>query len=416
VLHLAVTLVRHAGLSFRGTAAALAVFATQADAMSPPRMPCATTVRSWVLRLGYAQLTRPLPHSQRWAWLIDHTIQIGSQKLFVILGVLLDEAPFGVRPLQLSDLHLVAMVPMSTSDQQRIDAELENAVARTGAPRQIVCDGAADLHRGIERFQVRHPKTATLSDVAHVVANLLEHYWQNDPAWVAFVRRMSETAAAIRQTRCAHLLAPKLRNKTRFMSVAKFVRFGRIVAGKLRAATPEADVVKHYGWVAEYEAALQAWHEQHELVQTTLRSVRVEGVFARSVTLLDEEWQRLAPSDHPITTKLRHRLRAYVSRCSRAAQPGERLIASTEILESAFGVQKRLSRDQSESGLTGLSVGLGAMLGTATPQQMQADVDRIPEKAVQGWAKKTLGSTVQWLRRQFLRPDSPPENSVPNPG
>ena len=104
------------------------------------------------------------------------------------------------------------------------------------------------------------------------------------------------------------------------------------------------------------------------------------------------------------------------TRGSRAVRPGERLIGSTEILESAFGVQKRLSRDQAESGLTGLSVGLGAMLGAATPEQMQADVERIPEKVVLGWAKRMYGSTVQWLRHQLFQAGGRPDQPKPKPG
>jgi len=410
-------LVRHAGLSFRGTAAALSVFASFGDNdRAPDPTPCATTVRSWVLRLGYAQLTRPLSHQHRWAWLIDHTLQIGSQKLFVIVGVPLDAVPFGVRPLQLADLHLVAMVPRETSNFQRIDAELEKAIARTGVPRQIVSDGASDLPKGLRQFQTRHPQAVAVSDAAHVAANLLQHYWENDPAWGPFTRRMAETAATLRQTRSAPMLAPKLRTKARFMSVAKFVRFGRILLRKLQAASPEAEVVRSYGWVVDYAAALDRWHEQHELVQATLRQVRVEGLFARGTVLLDEAWRDLAPSDHPTTTNLRNRLRVYVDRGSPMVQPGERLIGGTEILESAFGVQKRLSRDQATRRLTGLSVGLGALLGTPTPEPIQADVERVPEKVVETWTQRTFGPTVQWLRRQFLCDDPPAENAVPNPG
>jgi len=114
---------------------------------------------------------------------------------------------------------------------------LEKAVARTGVPRQIVSDGARELHRAIASFRANHPETTGVSDVAHRVANLLGHYWEKDPMWVAFTRRMSETAATLRQTRGAHLVAPKLRNKARFVSVAKFVRFGRVVSGKLRGVT-----------------------------------------------------------------------------------------------------------------------------------------------------------------------------------
>ena len=415
---LAVQLVLHAALSFRGAAAALALFAesTRDGQFLPGSTPCATTIRSWVLRLGYASLTRQLPHGHRWAWLIDHTLQIGTQKLFVIVGVPLDAVPFGVRSLQLSDLYLIAMVPMAESTQVLVDAELQKAVARTGAPRQIVCDGAPDLLQGIERFRVRHPGTLGVPDVAHHAANLLKHYWERDPRWQSFTRRMGEVAAAIRQTRAAPLMAPKLRNKARFMTVGAFVRFGGMLLGRLQSLTPDAEVVKHYGWVREYEESLRAWGEQHALVEATLSQVRVEGLFGRGLTLLEQEWASLPTSDHPVTVGLRNRLRAYVSRHGRAAVSGERLVGSTEVLESAFGVQKRLSRDQSKSGMTSASVGLGAVLGEVSADQMQAELERVPEKAVSRWAKRWFGETVQWLRRKFMGDQPADRDPEPDPG
>jgi len=385
----------------RGTAATLAVIAfLDQNTSTQTKTPCATTVRSWILRIGCAHLSRPLPRSSRWAWLIDHTMQIGACKLFVIVGVPLDDVPFSVRPLQLADLHLVAMVPMETSNHQRINDELEKAVARTGAPRQIVSDGASDLQKGIKNFQQRHPQTLSVPDVAHHAANLLKRYWEKDPKWVAFTRRMNETAARIRQTPAAYLLPPKLRNKARFLSVGKFVRFGRLLLKQL--AANHADAVQYYSWVSEYEETLRVWNEQHELVEATLCQVRVEGLFGRGVAELDEAWSKIEASDEEVTVRLRNRLRAYVSRWSQSVLPGERLLGSTEILESSFGVQKRLSGDQSESGLTSLSIGLGAMLGEVTLDQIRTDVERVPEKVVTSWAKRMLGKTVQCLRRQFL--------------
>jgi hypothetical protein len=106
---------------------------------------------------------------------MDHTLPIGEHKLFVIAGCPLDAVPFGQHPLGLADLTLIALVPMTASHQERIDAELEKAVARTGVPRQILGDGAQDLHKGIERFRQRHPQTRGVTDVAHHAANLLKH-------------------------------------------------------------------------------------------------------------------------------------------------------------------------------------------------------------------------------------------------
>jgi len=225
---------------------------------------------------------------------------------------------------------------------------------------------------------------------------------------------MSETATAIRQTGSAHWMAPKLRNKARYMSVWKFVRFDRLVLRKLQATEPDAEVVRRYGWVSEYAEALRAWSEQMELVQAMLRQVRVEGLFARGEAVFDEEVERLGVSDNAVSMLLLHRLRAYVGRYGRGLPAGERLVGSTEVLESAFGVQKRLSRDQAESGLTVLSVGLGAMQGESTPEQLVADAERVPEKAVASWAARTFGKTVQWARRRFLGNAAMPATAVPD--
>ncbi len=409
-------LVLHAGASCHGAAATLGVFVRHGYLSGPA--PATSTVRAWLLRLGCARLQCPLPQDRPWVWLMDHTLQIGPHKLFVIAGCLLDTVPFGQRPLGLADLELIALVPMTTSNQQVIDAELEKAVARTGVPRQILCDGASDLHKGIARFRTRHPETRAVTDAAHHTANLLRHYWEKDPRWQEFTRLMHQTATVLRQSQAAYLLAPKLRNKARFMSVGVFVRFGRLLLAQLQASQPRPEVATHYAWVATFAAELTAWQEQHTLVQVTLQNVRVEGIHARSRRELELDYLELTISPHPTTTALRHRLLGYVGCASEGLRPGERLLGSTEVLESAFGVQKRIAADQAESGLTGLSLALGAIMGKHTAETMAADLRAVPQKKAEGWATRWLSRTVQWLRRQFFgRPATTQQPlPVPNPG
>ena len=418
IVLLALELVVDAAVSFHGAAAALATFCRHGYLEGPT--PAASTIRAWLLRVGCARLTNPLPQDRPWVWLIDHTLQVGEQKLFVIAGCPLDAIPFGQRALTLADLTIIASVPMTTSNQQRIDEELKRASARTGVPHQIVCDGASDLHGGIDCFRAGYPQMRVATDAAHYVANLLKHYWEKDPRWHEFTRQMQQTAAVIRQSKAAYLLAPKLRNKARYMSVGKYVRFGHFLLRHLRGPQPPADVVKHYSWVAEFASELDAWQEQYALAQATLQNVRVEGWHARSVTELEHDWQELNLSTHPTTMALRGRLLGFARVASSGLRPGERLQASTEVLESAFGVQKRLAGDQVNSGLTSLTLALGAVLGEHTAETVAADLKAVPEKKVEGWARRCLGKTVQWLRRLFFaqtpEPPTPPPQPVPNPG
>jgi hypothetical protein len=78
-------------------------------------------------------------------------------------------------------------------------------------------------------------------------------------------------------------------------------------------------------------------------------------------------------------------------------------VASSEVLESAFGKLKRLERDQSSDGLTGLVLALGAMMGTTSEEDLCQALEATPEKKVKNWVKNKLGETMQWLRRQFFR-------------
>lgn len=409
-----------AGVSLRGAAAALERIGHQFFPAAPT--PSASSIRLWIQRLGCYALRQPLCRDTPWVWLIDHTMQIGAHKLFVVVGCPLDRVPFGQRSLALRDLQLIALTPMDGSSQEKVAAVLEEAVARTGVPRQIVSDDASDLLQGVTRFQQRHPETTRVHDVAHHAANLLKHFWDRDPRWHALVRQMQATSDRLRQSKRAHLLAPKLRRKARFLNVDRFVRYASWLLVELRKEAPRAEVEQEYSWLREFAAELPHWREQLRLSQLFVRRVRVDGLHCWSEDAVTQDWGAVLP--HPTTHLLVGRLKGYLQAGARRVRGSETLVGSTEILESALGKQKRIVGAQSEGGLTGLSLALGAMLGSGGESVVRAALEAVPEKESSGWIQRTFGHTVQWLRRQLLgkvRPEpavreQPSIPSVPKPG
>ena len=216
IIALSLRLVLQAGTSLRGATAAMALFVQQGFASFA--VPCFSTIRSWLLRVGCYALSRPLDRTVRWVWLIDHTIQIGSLKLLVILGCPLAKVPFGERASQLADWQLVALVPMEKSNGAAVEIELEKAIQRTGAPYLIVSDQGSDLLKGIADFQSWYPRTLHVPDVAHYGANVLENAWNHQPRWQEFLHNLQSVAAQLRQTPTAYRLPPKQRPKARFMN------------------------------------------------------------------------------------------------------------------------------------------------------------------------------------------------------
>jgi hypothetical protein len=384
--------------SLRGAAAAFAVFVRHFRLDWP--VPSFTTIRAWVLRLGCYALLRPLPQHVPWLWIIDHTIQIGALKLFLIVGCPLQDVPFGQRCLSLADLQLVALVPMEQSNQHRVAAELEKATKRTGPPRLIVGDQAGDLTKGIERFQQQHSATVAVGDIAHHGANVLENRWERDPRWGELLKRFGETNQQLRQTADAYLLSPTLRTKARFMNVGPLLRFAGRVLKLLQREKPNEKAQQRYGWLLAYKEDLIDWLEQYDLVEKTIKRVRLYGLNTSTLAALEQEW--LPPSPCPATAMVRGHMRAYVSRNVRQAQAGETLMGSSEILESAFGKLKAKTGESNKGELAGMTLALGAILGKHDEEEIREALDAVPEKKAESTISRLLGPTLRWLRHQFF--------------
>lgn len=362
--------------------------------------PCFSTIRAWLLRVGLYALTKPLDRTKPWLWLLDHTIQIGSEKILVILGCPMDQVPFGQRALQLSDLQLLALVPMEQSNGDAIERELENAaLKRTGVPRLIVSDQGSDLLKGIGDYTEIRPKTFHVPDIAHYGANLLKHAWNDQPRWQQFNHQLQETSAKLRQTKAAYLMPPRVRPKARFMNVDSQLCFAGRLLKHLDCAAPHAKALEHYGWLTEFRDDLTVWKREHGFVRTTIELVRVDGLHAGTGPRLEKAWGEIGPreSEVRIVTKLREYVATY-----QPTTAGERFVASTEILESSFGKLKRIEGQQSQDGVTGLVLAMGAMVGNLTEADLKEALEETPEKKVAGWLERTLGPTMQWLRRQFF--------------
>jgi hypothetical protein len=391
-------LILQAGSSLRGAAAAMELFVQEQFASFA--VPSFSAIRSWLLRVGLYALTKPLQYCTRgWVWLVDHTIQIGTLKILVILGCPLDRVPFGERALQLADLQLIALVPMEHSTGAAVDNELDVAVERTGVPAQICADQGADLKKGITDFCGWEVRTAYVPDIAHYGATQLERAWSDQPRWREFYSQLQSTSSKLRQTKAAYLLAPRPRSKARFMNVAVQLRFARRVLKLLTRPVPHEKAMTYYAWLLDYQADLAVWEREHGLVQTTIELLRVHGLHAGSLAELEVRW---GPVNGPDSTRgIAESLRAYVTQ-HKPKNAAERFVASSEVLESAFGKLKRLERDQSSDGLTGLVLALGAMMGTTSEGDICQALEATPEKKVQNWVKNKLGQTMQWLRRQFF--------------
>jgi len=363
-----------------------------------------TTGRLWLLRVGLAKLLYPKKRATDWVWIIDHSAQIGQEKCLVIVGLRLADQPAPGACLRHEHVQLIHLRVLPDPDKHAVHRELEAACVQTGEPRAIISDHGRDIHGGVQLFQAQHPQTCEIYDIAHKGACLLKHRLENDKRWAEFTRSVGQTKVAVQQTELACLLPPHQRSKSRYMNLETLLTWSTKTVAVLRrppevllAKTTKQRLQEKLGWLSRYRQALAEWSEWHAVVTTAARRIGQWGLRRGSARALARALKPLAT--HPSSQELVTEVVTFVAEQAASLRPGERVPASTEVLESCFGKLKEIEKDQAKNGFTGLVLSLGAIVGQTTTQIVRWALENCSVKHVGEWCKENLGTTVQAQRR-----------------
>lgn len=222
-----------------------------------------------------------------------------------------------------------------------------------------------------------------------------------------------QTSHRVQQTALAALAPPRQRRKARYMNVAELVAWGVRVLKYLDEngrQHPEWDaqrVDQEVGWVRQYRQEVEQWRQWVEVGTITEQFVKAQGLSGGGAPQLQH---RLAGvGTLPRTQQLGAELVQFVAEEAAKAKDGERLVGSSEVIESIFGKWKRGEGEQARSGLTGLVLTLGAIVSHTSADVIRKALESVPTKTVLTWCHEKLGKTVQATRRAVFAPSDKAE-------
>ena len=205
----------------------------------------------------------------------------------------------------------------------------------------------------------------------------------------------------------AHLAPPNQRSKARYLNVDTLVKWGQNTLAYLDSLQVEGigeydlkPIHEKLDWLNKYRDHLAQWQELIDVVKSVEDYIKFAGIYSDCHIDLSEQL------DMNLTTRraneVRDELVCFVEQLSLDAGDGERLLGSSEIVESVIGKLKSLEQDQSRSGFTGMLLSLPAMLSKTTQDVIQKALESVPTKKVFRWVKENIGQSVQSKKKEVL--------------
>lgn len=402
-------------IGYRATARALEIVA---PLLPDGVAPSANGGQLWLLRLGLFELQRPKERADDWVWFIDHTIQTGNGKCFVVVGVrvsawnarrsevLRDDSDASFA-LEHKDLSFWALELMESSTGEAVKDQLLKLSERTGiTPRSVLTDQGADVRNGAELFS-ENRETVVVHDIAHAVANAVKRQLNGASEWQEFLADANQFKTRIRQTPFAFLMPPDLKAKARWMNleplidwscrVRQFLDAPQTALAKLDRELDLELLESKIGWFDAYYESLDDWSTMLTATATILKYIRNHGYHSEAA---DDLESLLSDLRHGSARAVIDEVLEFVrTQSSRAGE--HRLPASTEVLESLIGKGKQL-QGRNKNGYTKTVLAMAASVVDATCETIQAAFDSVKINDVTTWIETNLGLSLQAQRQRAL--------------
>mgnify|MGYP006944864216 CR=1 FL=1 len=303
--------------------------------------------------------------------------------------------------LQHKDLELIALLPVKKSNGDIVCKQLEEAAKITGEPRAILSDKGSDINSGVNKYIEKHVLVSALYDITHKVACLLKKQLHKDARWNEFIAFANKMKKQLQQTSLAHLRPPNQRSKARYMNTSPLVTWARrALILVTHAKQKNKEIKSKLGGIIEFKEDIIAWSEMIHVCDEVMNYMRTQYLESNSKRKLEIHLKKKITELNTVMGKtIRKELIKFVSeQQAECYYPKEKLIASSEVIESIFGKQKFIERDQSGNGFTGLILAIGAIVSTLNDDIIKKAMTSVSTKKVIEWCKDNIGKTVQAKR------------------
>lgn len=233
------------------------------------------------MKYGLHKLMQPKEIANDWSVILDHTIQIGKQKILIVLGLQLSHLPFN-RCLSLADVQPTALVPMQSSTGPKIQEELYLLKNQLGTIRQVVADQGSDIKMGVNLYRKENTDCDYIYDIVHKLAHLLHKELKNDKKWDELSKRASEARVKLLQTEYAYLIPPQRRDKARYLNLEELIKWAFHILLALQSDLLSLEdydfLFKQFAWFFGLGEAINDFYQLWQVTSISRDWVRNFGI------------------------------------------------------------------------------------------------------------------------------------------
>lgn len=364
--------------------------------------PSHAAIRQWLMKLGLFKLQQTHKDG-KWMLIVDSTIQMGSQKVLLVLGVCLDKLKNTCIP-SFKDAEPLIMKIVESCPGEVIERAILDAKEKIGDIYGIVSDAGSEMKKGMRLLSESGQNTIHVFDIVHLISNLLKNNLKDDEDWLLYKQQSMNMIQVVKLSAFAHLAPPRQRAKERLMASTTIIEWGlKFLAHVDFLDSQKNEIDLKLIWILKFRNQLNIWKQLLCLGKLALELVHEQGYHAQ----ISMEWNKIISAmdiNNSRISAFAESIKTLLQREGDKIIKGEYCLGSSVIIESAFGKFKQLEGHHASSGITSLVLALPAIFGETDDSELANALNSISLKDLDDWQNKNLGQTYLSKRKMTLKP------------
>lgn len=351
----------------------------------------------WMKKVGLYQLKNCREIANDWILIMDESIQIGKEKLLVILGIRESEVDWS-RALNYTDMKPLLIKSSESWSGDEISEEIELLKPDLGTAKYIVCDNASNLNNAKTKSCIEK-----IPDISHKIASILKAIYEKDSIFQECLKKVSEAKNLLQQSDLSYLTPPGRRSKSQYMNLYEIILWGRRILKYIRKKhdKEQKELLKlKLGFVKDYKYLIEEIYEITQVVKQIQKEVKTKGLNQKTIRKSKSLLKSLKTENGK---KLGKELNKYFKDCFSAFDEKQNLICTSDIIESIFGKYKNFSSENKMAGITSLALCVASVTVGNLSDILKKVLESVKTTDVLQWTEDNIGESVLAKRKQAFK-------------
>ena len=309
------------------------------------KVPAYTSIGYWTQELGLSVYKEScsLFKDKRYALVIDESMMIGSEKLLLTLAVSADNEGHVITE---KDIVIVDISIAKSWKGTTIKDVLKKVAEKIGHdPEYVISDNGSTIGKAVRDAGYRHHL-----DISHSLGMFLERVYKNEPDFQELSKKVSDARLKYNMQEVAFIQPPSQRSIARFINMSKWIEW----ASRMQYVyhTLRDDIKSIYGFIPQNASLVDELSEVMSCINRIEKDIKNNGISHESAARCKQLVRNTLMSGNERQHKIGTFILEYLDRETSFMNEDESHNASTDTIESTFGVVKARKSDDKLAGVT----------------------------------------------------------------